>query len=238
MSATAMHNDGFGYIWAGARATFGFTEGKVYYEAKITECCEVDLENEQSPHVLRVGWSVQGTSMQLGEEPLTYGFGGTGKISSANKFSDYGTSYGKDDVVGCYLDLSDTSQAVISYTVNGKDMGTAFTVQKSDLDGKPLFPHVLTKNCTFECNFGQEKPWCEEILKDYVPVGAVDPKDRVSGPRRPEKREECEMIMMCGLPSAGKTVWATKYAEENRHKMYNILGTNSLIEKMKVRRSN
>jgi len=45
------------------------------------------------------------------------------------------------------------------------------------------------------------------------------------------------MIMMCGLPGSGKTVWALKYAAENPDKHYNILGTNSLIDKMKVRKS-
>jgi GTPase SAR1 family protein len=41
--------------------------------------------------------------------------------------------------------------------------------------------------------------------------------------------------MMIGLPGAGKTFWAEKYAKENPDKNYNILGTNNLIEKMKVR---
>lgn len=41
--------------------------------------------------------------------------------------------------------------------------------------------------------------------------------------------------MMCGLPASGKTTWARKYAEEHKDKMYNILGTNALIDKMKVR---
>jgi hypothetical protein len=40
--------------------------------------------------------------------------------------------------------------------------------------------------------------------------------------------------MMIGLPGAGKTFWAEKYAKENPDKNYNILGTNNLIEKMKV----
>lgn len=40
--------------------------------------------------------------------------------------------------------------------------------------------------------------------------------------------------MMCGLPGCGKTTWANKYAQENKDKRYNILGTNALIDKMKV----
>ena len=48
------------------------------------------LEEEPTPHVLRVGWSINDASLQLGEEPLSYGFGGTGKCSTRRKFTDYG----------------------------------------------------------------------------------------------------------------------------------------------------
>lgn len=40
--------------------------------------------------------------------------------------------------------------------------------------------------------------------------------------------------MMCGLPGCGKTTWANAYVLENPGKFYNILGTNNLIDKMKV----
>ncbi len=40
--------------------------------------------------------------------------------------------------------------------------------------------------------------------------------------------------MMVGLPSCGKTTWANKYSVEHPEKKYNVLGTNSLIERMKV----
>lgn len=43
---------------------------------------------------------------------------------------------------------------------------------------------------------------------------------------------------MIGLPGSGKTTWAMKYAAEHKDKMYNILGTNALIDKMKVRFKN
>lgn len=48
------------------------------------------------------------------------------------------------------------------------------------------------------------------------------------------KREECEMILLIGLPAAGKTTWANKHVEANPEKRYNVIGTNALIEKMKV----
>lgn len=40
--------------------------------------------------------------------------------------------------------------------------------------------------------------------------------------------------MMIGLPGSGKTYWADKYGAANAEKKYNILGTNNIIDKMKV----
>ena len=42
------------------------------------------------------------------------------------------------------------------------------------------------------------------------------------------------MLMMCGLPGCGKTTWADNYVKLHPEKKYNIIGTNFLIDKMKV----
>ncbi len=61
------------------------------------------LEGEPTPHILRCGWSVDDSGMQLGEEPLSYGYGGTAKISVNCQFKDYGVAFSVGDVVGCFL---------------------------------------------------------------------------------------------------------------------------------------
>ena len=40
--------------------------------------------------------------------------------------------------------------------------------------------------------------------------------------------------MMVGLPASGKTSWVNKQVLDNPEKKYNVLGTNSIMEKMKV----
>lgn len=54
---------------------------------------------ETSRHVVRVGWSTDDTSMQLGEEKFSYGFGGTGKASTNCKFNNYGQQFGEGDII-------------------------------------------------------------------------------------------------------------------------------------------
>lgn len=41
--------------------------------------------------------------------------------------------------------------------------------------------------------------------------------------------------MMVGLPASGKTTWAVRYARENADKRYQLLGTNLIMDRMKVR---
>ena len=103
-SAQAMSSQGFAHLWAGVKATYGASCGKVCYEVSITGNQPTDhMENEPNPHVLRCGWSVESSSLQLGTEPLSYGYGGTAKISTNNKFQNYGRRFGLGDVIGCYL---------------------------------------------------------------------------------------------------------------------------------------
>jgi len=44
-----------------------------------------------------------------------------------------------------------------------------------------------------------------------------------------------QMIMMCGLPASGKSTWAEKFVNEHPEAKFNLLGTNLIIDKMKVR---
>ena len=56
-SAVAMSSRGFGYMWAGARATQGASRGRVCYEVRIdNNQPTTHLANETTPNVLRCGW--------------------------------------------------------------------------------------------------------------------------------------------------------------------------------------
>ena len=88
----------------------------------------------------------------LGEESQSYGYGGTGKFSVNCKFSDYGMMFGEGDVIGAMLDL-ESQPPSISYMKNGSWLGVAAPLYGYGVgdSSAALFPHILTKNCRFDC---------------------------------------------------------------------------------------
>ena len=103
-SAKAKSCNGFGYLWAGAKATHGATNGKVCFEVIIDSNNDVShLVNEYCSNVLRCGWSTSTASMLLGEEPFSWGYSGTGTKSVNSEFTLYGHKFGVGDVIGCFL---------------------------------------------------------------------------------------------------------------------------------------
>ncbi|XP_029303101.1 heterogeneous nuclear ribonucleoprotein U-like protein 1 isoform X2 [Cottoperca gobio] len=228
--------EGFAYLWAGARASHGVTQGRVCYEMKINE--EIPVKHlpssEPDPHVVRIGWSLNHCSTQLGEEAFSFGYGGTGKKSADCKFSDFGEKFGENDVIGCYIDFDSADEVEMSFSKNGVSLGVAFRTTKEALEGRALFPHVLVKNCAVEFNFGQKPEPYFPPPSGYTYIHDLSMEDKIRGTKGPASKSECEILMMVGLPACGKTTWATKFAETNPEKKYNILGTNAIMDKMKV----
>lgn len=43
-----------------------------------------------------------------------------------------------------------------------------------------------------------------------------------------------QVIMMCGLPSSGKTTWVDKFMNDNRAKHFHMIGNESIMDKMSI----
>ena len=232
--------DGWGYCYAGARATFGFKTGKVWYEVKFVDKMDAKVEKDTTTFDLRVGWSTNSASMMLGECDMSWCYSSAeGKMAHSSKFEDYGEKFGKDDVIGCFLDIGE-EEISMTFSKNGEDQGDAFQIPRSEFPvDQALFPHILTRNVKFEVNFGVNKAgedaadWKDKLEGEYSKVGKVEDKTR--GTPRLETRNECEMIMMVGLPGCGKTTWVEKHVKENPEKHYNVISTQEMFKKMTVR---
>ena len=127
--------------WAGARATHGVKGGKCFYEATV-----------KGAGICRVGFSTMAAHHELGRDMHGFGYGGTGMKSLNNAFEAYGEKYGNGDVIGCALDLDEST---ISFYKNGKALGVAFQLPDS-MVGMAIFPAFVLKGCGIGLNFGAE----------------------------------------------------------------------------------
>lgn len=234
LTVSCLHEDGFQYLWKGVRGNYGVTKGVYMYEIKVIDHPAVKMPETkpQNQNICRAGFSLPLTSLFLGDTPDGWGWGGTGKKSHNNDFKDYGGPFRQGDVIGCIIDMD---QGSISYMKNGQFMGVAFDNVPPSAQERGIFPHLLLKNVTVKLNFRRQDKWYdppgpqvkffEEALEEECIVNPVE---------HPESLKESEFIMLCGLPACGKTYWAQKHMEANPTKNYVLLGTNSVIDQMKV----
>jgi heterogeneous nuclear ribonucleoprotein U-like protein 1 len=86
----------------------------------------------------------------------------------------------------------DGDDITMTFTVNGEMQGIAYKITQSELQDKALFPHILSKNTKFKCNFGNEDSWFP-LPDGYTFAAHVPLDERVSGAKRPARREDCEV---------------------------------------------
>nr|CAB3265425.1 ran-binding protein 10-like [Phallusia mammillata] len=115
---------------------------------------EVTIVNKGRDGYMGIGLSAHGVNLNRlpGWDKLSYGYHGDDGHSfcSTGTGQPYGPTFTTGDVVGCCLNLIDST---CFYTKNGVDIGIAFT----DLPSIPLFPTVglQTPNEELSVNFGQ-----------------------------------------------------------------------------------
>ncbi|CAO2584590.1 Heterogeneous nuclear ribonucleoprotein U-like protein 2 [Lemmus lemmus] len=193
-----LFSEKFPTLWSGARSTYGVTKGRVCFEAKVTQnlpmkegCTEVSL--------LRVGWSVDFSCPQLGEDEFSYGFDGRGLKAENGQFEEFGQTFGENDVIGCFANF-ESEEVELSFSKNGEDLGVAFRISKESLADRALLPHVLCKNCVIELNFGQKEEPFFPPPEEFVFIHAVPVEERVRIAVPPKTIEECE----CNVYNSGQ----------------------------------
>ncbi|KAL1262363.1 hypothetical protein QQF64_007628 [Cirrhinus molitorella] len=234
-SGQPLYWEKFPLLRSGCRMTHGFCQGKVGFEAKFVKRLSapaLDTSCDQDRHLLRVGWSVDNTSLQLGEVELSYGFDGQGRILTAGKEEAFGEPFTEGDVIGCYAFISETGETTLSFHKNGLSLGVAYHLNSSTLGGQALYPHVLCKNCSVSVNLDSDTPW-HPYPTGFSTLLALPPGQRTRALLQTASKSECEVLMMVGLPGSGKTHWAQAHMLQNPRKRYNLLSTNSILNCMR-----
>ncbi|GAA30691.2 ATP-dependent RNA helicase DDX1, partial [Clonorchis sinensis] len=157
--------------WQGFRVNKGICGGgKYYYEVKVME----------DSGLARIGWSLDGANLDLGYDAFGYGFGADrdgfgitghqGKKLHGDVIENYGEAFGKDDVIGCFLDL-DTG--VVQWSKNGRLFGSAYWLPEQFLkQGDPIFPAASLVDTTLELNYG-DLPFEFPPETDWLPLFAA-----------------------------------------------------------------
>lgn len=60
------------------------------------------------------------------------------------------------------------------------------------------------------------------------------PEEQLVRAPLPPGKDEAEVLMICGLPACGKTVWVEKEVKANPEKHYCIMSINAILSKMSV----
>uniref|UniRef100_A0A670Z455 B30.2/SPRY domain-containing protein n=2 Tax=Pseudonaja textilis TaxID=8673 RepID=A0A670Z455_PSETE len=228
-----LFSEKFPNLWSGARSTHGVKGGKVCFEVKVIQNLPLK-EGCTEAQLLRVGWSVDLSRSQLGEDEFSYGYDGRGLKAENGQFEEFGQTFGETDVIGCFANF-ESEEVELSFSKNGEDLGVAFQISKELLGDRALLPHVLCKNCAVEVNFGQKDEPFFPVPEDYLFIHAVPVEERVRTPAPPKAPAKCEVLLMVGLPGCGKTFWAQKHTQENQDKRFNILGTDNILYQMKTK---
>ena len=158
------------HAWAGARCTTGYcTSGNNNNDDNKKKHAKVGYEcSVLDDGLVRLGFSFVNASLDgLGTDASSWGYGGTGKKSHGKKFEDYGTKFGKGDVVTCMLNLETME---ISYALNGtefpKQSAVAFKLKRNSKDGQDVyFPAICVKDAEVEMNFGSTPLKFPDLLK-------------------------------------------------------------------------
>ncbi|CAF4908315.1 unnamed protein product [Rotaria sp. Silwood1] len=225
-----MIENGLCSLWSGIRATYGINHGRVAFQIKILRYLHSsDLLYNEIPFGIRVGWSTNES-----DELLSFGYEGTGKIWTGNQFEWYGEQYSVGDIITCYADFeSERGNVLLSFAKNDLNFELAYRINSEDFHSRPLFPHIFIKNISYQVNFGQLNTKYS-LRPGFCFINDYEEDDRIRGTLGPSSKEECEVIMMVGLPGAGKSFWVERHCAINTDKKYILLSTNNIIQQMKI----
>lgn len=210
---SALSDDAFQYLLAGARADGGVKKGRYMFEVKIIEAHN---SNAAVPaQSLKVGFSKKSSPLLMGETADSVCFDNQGGFtSSCTREVSPAMKFAKHDVVALVLNLDSSSDNAntVSMFKNGVRVCTPKKLPES-LKGVALFPTFTFKNVTIAVNYSALsweklpfKCWtfADAGADDFEMTAAVRPKDGVYN-----------MVLPVGLPESGFYDFCDMFLKQN-----------------------
>lgn len=213
---------GLQYLLAGARASVGVKSGRHVFEAKTIEVMNpaddpAARQRTSMPRCqLRIGVSLVGSSLFLGEDESSICFDSEGFLIHNKNQSSCSQKFGADSIVTLLLNLDNSSPNAntISLFKDGQRASRPQPLPEA-LQGKALFPTLTFKNVTVCYNFGtQHSP----LPFKCRPIGEASQADVTIAPAPVVPKDgKHEVIFPVLLPDEGGYDWLDMFLEKNPH---------------------
>lgn len=201
----------------GTATVFGcrVTTGKWYYEVRLI-----------TDGVIQIGWADgtfaanSETGDGVGDHARSWAYDGSRQLKWANgQEREFGSSWEKNDVIGCLLDLDDGK---ISFTKNGEAMGVAFDGIKcldiGNLKQKGFFPAIsVEKTEILLVNIGAQPFLYQEEGSQPIIDAIVDESD---------KKTTISSKTEASAPASASVVTATGDAENEARPLHEPVDLN------------
>lgn len=153
---TCLNDGGLQYLLASVRATVGIKKGRYMFECQIVENLSPAEQQSgsrlapQPKQLVRLGFSLGGSSIFLGDTEDSVCFDSEGNYTSNKKKSRGGQRFGRESVAALVLNLNSNT---VSLFVNGQRASQPQELPEN-MVGKTLYPTITYRNVTLRMNFG------------------------------------------------------------------------------------
>jgi len=232
----AFSDGGLQYIMGGARASVGLTGGRYMFEVTILELLTPPettgpgiRQNAPHPrHALRIGFSLSGSTLVLGESEDGFCFDSEGVFMCEGKQTlDANRKFTRDAVLTLVLNLDKDSPNAntVSLFRDGVRMSSPQPIPER-FQGKPLFPHVVLRNVSLQVNFGPVRK-CN-LPFSCTMVQSAAQEDTVAAPQDVSASQKCEVCFPICFPDEGAFDWTDQFLEA--HPEYQELSDRSILD--------
>jgi len=210
-----LHEAGLQYLYGGARANTGIARGRYMVEVRAVEQLAINEAHATrsvwvGPHMLRLGLSVAGTSLLMGDTEDSVCFDTDGTLMH-NRASAWVTP--RQPVMGTFALVFDADNHKVSFFRDGAPVGPQQELPEA-LKGKTLFPTVTFKNLKVQVNFGPS-PLRALASKCRMLQDAAADDVAVASEESLQKSGKWEVLFPVFLPDEGGFDWSDWFLETN-----------------------